>query len=235
MSDIFAASDATWPAAAVHRVGAFLVREGQGGGQRVSSATAESAWDAADLDAAEAMQRALGQRLLFMVRPGEGALDAALEARGYRVVDPVNIYAAPVAELLSEVPPLAAFTIWPPLAIMRDLWAEGGIGPGRLAVMARAEGPKTTVLGRVNDRAAGTAFVAIHGEIAMMHALQVVPEQRRQGSAVKMMRKAAAWAQDHGAKRFLVLVTAANAEANALYSSLGMGIVGHYHYRSKEP
>jgi ribosomal protein S18 acetylase RimI-like enzyme len=50
-----------------------------------------------------------------------------------------------------------------------------------------------------------------------------------------MMRKAAAWAQDHGAKRFLVLVTAANAEANALYSSLGMRIVGHYHYRSKEP
>ena len=103
----------------------------------------------------------------------------------------------------------------------------------RIAVMERAEGSKTTVLGRVNDRASGAAYIAIHGKTAMLHALHIVPDQRRQGSAVKMMRNAAHWAQDQGAQCFSVLVTDANGPAGALYASLGMEIVGHYHYRSK--
>lgn len=234
MTDLFAVCDATWPAVAVHRAGAFHVREGQGGGQRVSAATAEAGWTEADIDAAEAKQAALGQPPLFMIRDGEEALDAALAARGYRIKDPVNIYEAAIATLACEpANPMAGFAIWPPLAILRDIWAEGGIGPERVTVMERAAGPKTAILGRVNDRASGAAFIAGHGDTAMLHALHIVPDQRRQGSAVKMMRKAAQWAQDQGITRFSVLVTAANQPANALYASLGMRIVGHYHYRSK--
>ncbi len=235
MSDLFAVTEATWPAAAVHNAGPFLVREGRGGGQRVSAATAEGSWSVADIDAVEVMQNGLGQHPLFMIRPGDEALDAALAARGYAVKDPVALYEAPVADLLGEIRPLSAFTIWPPLAIMRDIWAEGGIGPGRIAVMERAEGPKTAILGRVRDRAAGSAYVAIHGKTAMLHALHIVADQRRQGSAVNMMRKAAEWAQDHGAERFSVLVTQANDAANALYASLKMQVVGQYHYRSYKP
>lgn len=234
MTDLFAVSEATWPAAARHKAGAFTVREGRGGGQRVSAATAGAGWTEADIDAAEAKQAALGQPPLFMIRDGETALDAALAARGYRIKDPVNVYEAAVATLASEpASPMAGFPIWPPLAIMRDIWAEGGIGPERVAVMERATGPKTAILGRVNDRASGAAFIAGHGDTAMLHALHIVPDQRRQGSAVKMMRIAAHWAQDQGITRFSVLVTAANQPANALYASLGMRIVGHYHYRSE--
>lgn len=233
MTDIFDVAEATWPAAARHKAGAFTVREGRGGGQRVSAATAAPDWTEADIDAAEAKQAALGQPPLFMIRDGEAALDAALAARGYRVKDPVNVYEAAVVALASEpASPMAGFAIWPPLAIMRDLWAEGGIGPERVAVMERVAEPKTAILGRVNDRASGAAFIAAHGDTAMLHALHIVSDQRRQGSAVKMMRKAAHWAQDQGVTRFSVLVTAANQPANALYTSLGMRIVGHYHYRS---
>lgn len=235
MSDLFAVTEATWPAAAFHKVGPFLVREGKGGGQRVSAATAEGDWTEADIDAVEAAQTGLGQHPLFMIRPDDTRLDAALAARGYAVKDPVNLYEAPVADLMGEIKRLSAFTIWPPLAIMRDIWAEGGIGPGRIAVMERAKGPKTTVLGRVNDRASGAAFVAIDGKTAMLHALHIVPEQRRQSSAVYMMRKAAEWAQDHGVERFSVLVTQANDAANSLYTSLKMQVVGQYHYRSYKP
>lgn len=234
MTGIFGVSDATWPAAAVHPAGAFRVREGCGGGQRVSAATAEGPWSDADIVAAENLQVGLGQPPLFMIRPGDEALDALLDARGYRIKDPVNIYDGDVAVIAAEpAGAMSGFAIWPPLAIMRDLWAEGGIGPERIAVMERAAGPKTAILGRVSDRASGAAFVAIHDRTAMLHALHIAPELRRQGSAVKMMRRAARWAQDHGAERFSVLVTAANAPANALYASLGMRIVGHYHYRSK--
>lgn len=234
MIPFLALTDATWPAVAIHRAGAFLVREGGGGGQRVSSATASGPWSEADIDRAIAMQARLAQTALFLVQPAEAVLDAALAARGLRIKDPVNVYAAPVADLTVEpAVTMTAFTIWPPLAIMRDLWIDGGIGPERVATMERVNGPKTAVLGRANDRASGAAFVAIHEGSAMLHALHVLPGQRRQGSAVKMMRAAAHWAQDQGAERFFVLVTAANAPANALYASLGMQIVGHYHYRSE--
>lgn len=233
MSDPFAVIEATWPAAAMHRAGPWLVREGRGGGKRVSAATAAGDWQAADIALAEAAQASLGQDLLFMLRPDEAALDATLETQGYRIVDPVVILAAPLAALAGAPPPMTTFPIWPPLAIMRDIWAEGGIGAGRQAVMARVSGPKTAILGRINDRAAGTAFVALHEQTAMLHALHVLPGQRRQGIAAHMMRAAALWAQDQGAQRFSVVVTSANAAALALYASLGMTIVGHYHYRMR--
>lgn len=225
--------DATWPPAAARTVGPWCIREGRGGGKRVSAATAEGPWAEADIAAAETAQRALGQAPLFMIRRGEAALDAALAARGYRVVDPVVVYHAPVADLATQPPPpISTFCLWPMLQIMRDLWAEGGIGPGRIAVMDRAAGPKTAILGRVNDRAAGVAFVAGDGTAAMLHALHVVPDQRRQGIAVKMMRAAAFWAQDQGVSDLFLAVTEANAGARALYASLGMAIVENYHYRN---
>ncbi len=228
----YALLEATWPPAAARREGPWCIRDGRGGGKRVSAATAEGEWTPADIPAAEAAMAALGQRPLFMIRAGEAALDAALAARGYGVVDPVVAYAAPCALLAEPAPPpLAAFALWPPLELMRDLWAETGIGPARQAVMARAQGPKAAVLGRVSDRAAGMGFVAIAGDRAMLHALEVLPRVRRRGCASAILRVAAAWAQDHGASGFSLAVTEANAGARALYASLGMQVVGQYHYR----
>lgn len=233
------ALDATWPAAATLRAGPWLVRDGRGGGKRVSCASlAEDAgpdgWRPEDIALAEAAQRELGQPSLFMIRPGEEALDAELAARGYDVVDPVVILAAPAADLAAVIPPpISAFTIWPPLAIQIDLWAEGGIGPDRIAVMDRVTGARAAVLGRTADRAAATAFVAIAGGDAMLHALHVVPDLRRRGCARHVMHQAAIWAHQHGAQTLSVAVTRANDRALALYASLGMAIVGQYHYRLK--
>ena len=230
---LLAVLDATWPAAALHRAGPWLIREGQGGGKRVSAATAEGAVTADDVVTMEAAQAALGQTPLVMIRDGEAALDALLAAKGYRIVDPVVAYAAPVATLTGALPHLAAFTIWPPLAIQREIWATGGVGPGRLAVMDRVAGPKTTLFARVSDKPAGTGFVAIHGDTAMAHALEVLPALRRQKAAAHMLRAAANWAQAAGATTFSLVVTEANAGARALSASLGMAVVGHYHYRMK--
>lgn len=231
MNPLLAVVDATWPAAALHRAGPWLIREGRGGGQRVSAATAEGDWTGDDIALAERRQSDLGQSSLFLVRDGEDRLDAALDARGYRIHDPVLFRAAPVEAIAAPAPPLSAFPHWPPLAIARDLWAEGHISPARLAVMERAEGPRTAILARSADRSAGIAYVALAGEDAMLHALHVLPEFRRQGSAVNIMRTAARWAQDHGAKRISVAVAQANGAANALYASIRMPIVGHYNYR----
>ena len=129
------------------------------------------------------------------------------------------------------VPPVTAIPVWEPLSIMRDMWAEGGIGPGRIAVMERARGPKTAIVARWNDHPGGCAFVAIHDGIAMLHALEILPHQRQQGLGKWMMRRAAFWARDHGASHLSVVVTQANTGGNALYTSLGMTLVGQYHYR----
>lgn len=235
MTSVLDLLDATWPAAAYTHAGGFTIRDGRGGGSRVSSATADSeGYDEAGIDAAVAAERALGQGPLFMIRDGDDRLDRMLARRGYSVLTPVHLYAGDVATTAAPAPdPMAAFTLWPPFEIMRDVWAEGDIGPARLAIMDRVNGPKTAIMGRSRDRVSGVAFVALDGQKAMLHALHVAPAMRRQGSAVNIMRKAALWAQDHGATELFLAVTKANEAASALYASLGMRIVGQYHYRSE--
>lgn len=220
--------EATWPAAAVRMHGPFLLREGDGGGQRVSAVSATGDFSSDELDA-------LGRPELFVVYPGrsaaDDALDAALEARGYAVHDPVVAYAAPVADLAGELPFLAAFPHWPPLEAVRAIWAEGGIGPGRVRVMERVAGPKTVILARCGDRPAGAGFVACHGGVAMLHAVEVRAAQRRQGAGGHLLRAAANWAADQGAATLALVVTARNLAARTLYDRAGMKVVGQYHYR----
>jgi GNAT superfamily N-acetyltransferase len=220
--------EATWPPARVWQDGPLTFRDGAGGGKRVSAASCHGTWTTGDLAALDTMAEPL-----VLIRPGDAALDAALDARGWRIVDPVVAYAAPVAGLLADLPPLAAFPHWPPLAIARSLWEEGGIGPARVAVMGRAPGPKAAILARDGDRPAGVAFVACHGTEAMLHALEVRPAHRRRGIGKTLLHAAALWAADEGAQRLSVVVTERNSAARALYARLGMQVVGQYHYRMK--
>ena len=170
---------------------------------------------------------------LVLIRAGEEHLDQALAERGWRVVDPVVAYAAPVSALVAELPPLAAFAHWPPLQIATSIWEEGGIGPARIKVMERVAGAKCAVLARSGDRPAGAAFVACMGGKAMLHALEVRPHLRRQGTGEVILRAAANWAADQGAQHISLVVTKRNAAARALYDRLGMAVVGLYHYRMK--
>ena len=221
--------EATWPPARRWSAGPFTLRDGAGGGKRVSAASAEGPFTAQELNTAEAAM----PEPLFLIRAGDEALDAALDARGWQIVDPVVAYAAPVGALTADLPGLTAFPHWPPLEIARSLWTEGGIGPARIAVMDRVSGPKAALLGRTGDRPAGVAFVACHGTEAMLHALEVRDSQRRQGLGRNLLHAAANWAATQGAIRLSLVVTRQNAAARALYARLGMQVVGQYHYRMK--
>jgi len=223
---LYEVCEGTWPPAHQHHVDGWTIREGAGGGKRVSAATGSG-----DIAQAEAAMRGLGQTPLFMIRESDEVLDTALEARGYARIDEVVLYVAPVTLLtVTKIPPVTCFTIWEPLAIMAEIWAQGGVGPARLAVMNRAK-HKTAILSRWNEKPAGTAFAGIHDGVAMVHAVEVLPHQRKQGVAQWMMRAAAFWAQQEGATHLAVLCVTENIAANALYTKLGFEAVGTYHYR----
>lgn len=232
--DILTALDATWPAAARQSIGPWIIRDGQEGGKRVSAATPNSDWTPADIQTAEATMRDLGQTPLFMIIDQDHDLDHALADAGYDIVDPVNIYSTSVDTLTIERPPkVSMFSVWPPLAIEIDMWDAGGISDARVNVMKRVQGPKTSILARWNDHPAGVGFAAVHGKDAFVHAVEIRAAQRQQGVASWLMKQAAFWAAEQGASRLNVACTKANVAANALYRSIGMKVVGEYHYRMK--
>ena len=229
ISQLYEVVDHTWPAARRWTENGWTLRDGQGGGKRASAATREL--PDADIGVAEIAMRALGQTPIFMIRHGGEALDAELAARGYTIIDPVNMYLLPVEKLTDvPIPPVTAFEIWEPLAIMLEIWAKGGIGPARINVMRRAA-QKTAILSRWKEKPGGVAFAAIHDGVCMVHAVEVLEHQRSMGVGKWMMRRAAMWAQAQGATHMAVLCTKANAPANRLYQGLGFAHVGDYHYR----
>lgn len=230
---LYGVIEATWPAQRTRTLGPITLREGHGGGSRVSAATCSGPASDDDITAATLAMRNMGQDSLFMIRHGEEAFDSQLDNLGYHIKDPVTLYAAPLDDLCAALPPITAFPSWPPLAAQSEVWDQGGIGPRRLAVMDRATAPKTSILGRVGDKPAGTVFVAVHDRIAMLHALEIGAGYRRRGLARHLTIACANWARDAGATHLTLITTKANTAANALYASLGMTVVGHYHYRIK--
>ena len=232
--DILTALEETWPAASRQIIGPWSIRDGQGGGKRVSAATPNSDWTQDDIQTAETAMQSLGQPPMFMLTAADQDLDRALANAGYDIVNPVNIYSTHIETLTAERPPkVSMFSVWPPLAIEIDMWAEGGIGHARINVMNRVTGPKTSVLARWNDHPAGAGFVAVHDTDAFVHAVEIRANQLQQGVASWMMKQSAFWAKENGATRLNVACTKANEAANALYHSIGMKVVGEYHYRMK--
>lgn len=228
--DLFVTLPATWPAAETVKVGPWTLRRGAGGGKRVSAATLDGPFS--PFASAEAAMRAWGQPPLFMIRPGEEVLDEALAAAGYAQRDPTVFLTMPT------VGPTGggggAIRCEAPLAVMREIWATGGVGPARLEVMARCPPPRVWLLGRVGDRPAACAFVGCHGGMAMLHALQIDADFRRQGLGKAMTRAAADWGLTVGATALAVAVTVENVPARALYAGLGFAEAGAYHYRAAD-
>ena len=234
-AEVFAAVATTWPPATAERVGDFMVPQADAGGNRVSAARLFDATRiaGAELLQAEATMTAQGRAPLFQVLDHQTPLSAALDQRGYITRDATDILVIEAETLAAVPPPVTVVGVWPPLAIRVELWDAAGSGAPRRAGMARADGPKTSFFGRINDKPAGAAYVGIHDDIAMLHALEVAPGARRRGLAAIMMRAAADWAQNNGATWLSVLVTQENESAQALYASLGLRRVGTYVYREK--
>lgn len=222
---VMAAIRATWPAGEVRRVGPFDVPMDRDGTRRSQAARlAEGTAGPKDVRAVEAA-RPGG---VFGTTEGD-PIEALFEAMGYApeghcllMVDPVGEAPAP--------PPVSGFAHWPPLAICEAMWEAHGNGAARRAPMTRAPGPKTAILLRADARPAGLLFAALHGEVAVLHAVLTLPEMRRRGVGRLGMTHAAHWAAAQGACALALPVETGNAPAIALYRSAGLRPVGAYRY-----
>ncbi len=228
--------NATWPAAREFTCGPFMLRDGENGGKRASAATLEKPdFSKTDINRAATEMQKINQSALFIIRKGDEKLDDSLADMGYRSFDFVTLFAAPSAMLAQHYRnEMHAISAPEPLAAMAEIWAKGDITPARIDVMRRTDHPKTYFLGRLNDTPAGAVFVAVHNSIAMIHALEIAPDHRRQGLGLQLMAGAATWALEQNAKTFALVVVSKNKTACALYKKLGMITAGNYHYRIKE-
>ena len=221
------ALDVTWAPAEIAETGGWTVRRGMGGGNRVSAASG-----AGEVQVAVDVLASWGQVPLFQLRPDQHDLDRELDELGYRVHEPVEFFAAPVTGMTGEQSHMAAaYRCHCRPAIMEEIWAAGGIGPERLAIMDRVGVPKQLLMSRAGDRPAGVAFAAVDGDVAMIHAIEVLPQFRRKGSATLLVEAAARFAAEHDAAWLALAVTRANTGAHAFYERLGMKRSGAYHYR----
>lgn len=227
--DLFNAVDATWAPYAFHTHENWLVREGAGGGQRVSATTLLSEIHDYQISIAVEKMASLGQTPLFMIRNTDEKLDAELHGLNYDIVDPVVILIAETQKLLRNPTNQmqAVQTLGAPNANVKSIWADGGINQGRLNVMARVEAPKTII----NAGQMGVAFAAAFNSIAMVHAVEVASAHRRKGVANALMYKAFQWAEEQNCKWVSVLTVRENIPARTLYENLGMVESAAYHYR----
>lgn len=225
---VMSAIDVTWPPGVMLRQDDWILRRGFDGGKRVSAASGSG-----EIALAESAMRKWGQVPLFRLIADDAELDTRLEAKLYQVVDPVLLYAAPADSLVGQQShTAAAYTCEFRPAIIEEIWSRTGIGPERLSVMDRAQAPRSFLMSRVGDRPAGVAFVAVDQDIAMIHAIEVLPEMRRQGAGRLLMESAARFALESGADWLALAVVDDNVTAKHLYSNLGMEVVGRYHYRA---
>jgi len=228
--ELFDAVDATWAPLAFHNHEGWLIREGAGGGQRVSAATLLADVKSAKVGSAANKMLSIGQNPLFMIRDSDMDLDAELEALGYAVVDPVAILTAPIDRLIQKQPKHTHHIgrLITPDNTATKIWASGGIDQNRLNVMQRVKCPKTIL--SAGDM--GVAFAAAYADIAMVHAVEVANNHRRKGIANALMFEAFNWAKDQDCNWVSVLTVRKNLPAHKLYETLGMTEAAAYHYRS---
>lgn len=233
---LLAALDATWAAAERAAIGEWIVRRGAGGGNRVSSVWPKGDPGAPVADAVESavrIQRAWDQPPLFQIGPEDGALDALLEAKGWRAFDRTLMMTAdPAAVAAHGLSGRMAVCVRCPLLVVDEIWSGDGVGPARRAVMARTPAPREVFLLREADRPAAVVFCAAADGVAMLHALAVAPAFRRRGVAASACAAVGRWAVEQGAETLALAVTKANEPARALYAKLGFVDAFAYHYRA---
>ena len=229
---------AAWPGIEVEWDGAWVRRAAGGYTKRANSLQCFDVSDGdnveARLDAAQAWFAARELPVVVRTTPlASGALNAALDARGWATVDHSHLYAMPLGEHEPD-PEGRLFELLDPefLAAQQELRGYSDANVARLrALLAVMAVPATGVVVYRDGQAVATGLMAIGEGIVVTGNVITDTTRRRQGLAAAMMRTGLAWAKEAGATVAALNVQADNPAAKALYGSLGYAYQYDYTYR----
>ncbi|MFI2709764.1 GNAT family N-acetyltransferase [Micromonospora sp. NPDC018662] len=232
--DLETAADEAWPAPVRARLGDWRLRSAAGWTGRANSALPIGDPDRplpAALDAVQRWYADLGQPALVNTPlPLAAPVGAELDARGWTSRPPTLVQTVPLVALTAPAPEAGAADP-PPVALAAapaDDWLaiaadrKGGLPDAARHVLTAVDRIRFAEL-RVDGRlfAVGRGTVTGGGRWLGVSLLEVLPEARRRGYAVAVVRALAGWAAAEGATRAFLQVEQHNTGAVALYRRLG--------------
>ncbi|MFJ1542870.1 GNAT family N-acetyltransferase [Micromonospora chalcea] len=237
------AADEAWPAPVRGRLGDWRLRWADGWTGRANSALPVGDPDRPLPAALDAVQRWYAERggtaLVNTPLPLAAPVGAELDARGWAARPPVLVQTVPLRALAAgladapeaDTPPTAGPDGAPPVTLAgapADDWLaiaagrKGGLPDAARHVLTAVDRVRFAEL-RVDGRllAVGRGTVTGEGRWLGVSLLEVLPEARRRGFAVAIVRALAGWGAAEGATRAFLQVEQSNNGAVELYRRLG--------------
>ncbi|MFI7247045.1 GNAT family N-acetyltransferase [Micromonospora chalcea] len=241
------AADEAWPAPVRGRLGDWRLRWADGWTGRANSALPVGDPDRPLPAALDAVQRWYAERggtaLVNTPLPLAAPVGAELDARGWTARPPVLVQTVPLRALTTppdagladapdaDTPPTAGPDGAPPVTLAgapADDWLaiaagrKGGLPDAARHVLTAVDRVRFAEL-RVDGRllAVGRGTVTGEGRWLGVSLLEVLPEARRRGFAVAVVRALAGWGAAEGATRAFLQVEQSNTGAVELYRRLG--------------
>ncbi|MDY0811848.1 GNAT family N-acetyltransferase [Kitasatospora purpeofusca] len=234
-----------WPAEEVREEDGWLLRHTPGVPRRRSNSALPVGRGPGLLDGLERVERYYaghGLPVAVQVAPAEEhtALDAALDARGYRRDAATLVCTAPAAAVAEAVRPATSLDVTlaehPTRAWLDAYAALEPSGSGRAEaerLFHRITGPAAHLGVEREGRLVGIGLVVAAPGCAGVFCMATDPAHRRRGIAGAILHVGARWAQARGAQTLYLQVTAGNTTARRLYERVGFEVSHSYHYRLK--
>jgi N-acetylglutamate synthase len=228
-----------WPALEAEPLEGWLWRYSDGGSQRANSVSALSFTGSnaeAAIDEAERRYAARGKAAMFQISDvsAPADLDARLDARGYRIVDPCTTLVQEIEHGAACPDGVEYFATATPEWF--DCYASV-ITPERRrvapSILARIPDGRTFCAVRRDGRIIATALGVFLDDVLIAECVATRADVRGTGAGSAVMRGLANWGATQGCKFSALQALAGNAAAQALYASLGYKELGRYHLRVK--
>ncbi len=227
-----------WPGIEVEWDGTWVRRAANGYTKRANSLQCFDPADNADAVARLATGRdwfaARGIMPVVRTTPLQSpALTMALDAQGWRTIDPSHLYAMPLSATTPDSD-ARTFELLDPqfLSAQQTLQGHGDDVMKRMrALLSAMSVPASGIVVYRNEQPVAAGLAAIADGIVLTGNVITSPAHRRQGLGAAMMRTIHAWAHANGAGIAALNVQADNPAGKALYASLGYTHQYDYVYR----
>ncbi|MBX9745688.1 MAG: GNAT family N-acetyltransferase, partial [Hyphomonadaceae bacterium] len=165
------------------------------------------------------------------------SLPSRLERRGYEPVMPTLVMTRDLRAAAGAHEDVAISSVMPDLfdqALRRSTTNPDDLAERR-SIARRLPSPAAFAVREHGGRPLAVGASAIADALAGIFLMRTVPDARRQGHGLHILRALLYWAKDNGAAHAFLQVDADNAPAIALYEREGFTRLTMYHFWRKRP